>query len=278
MIDIESKTEKNKVNAKTEKGLLIPKTDVVFQALFGTKGSERILGGLLSKILNQEVNNVSLDANQNLVREVIDEKMGILDLRARIGENTEVNIEVQMVDKKNLSQRILYYWSRIYGGQLKTGEDYGNLRKTIAILITDYEIPELRSFEDSHTEWKLLEKRNPNIILFKNIEIHVIEMPKILSNPKATERGLGNWIEFLQDPESEVVKMSKETDKELEEAYEKLKYISGDEKLRRITELRIKAILDEKSMLNGAREEGRSEGLREGRAEGKAEGLREGKT
>ena len=45
----------NKEIAKNEKGLLIPKTDVVFQALFGVKGSERILGGFLSKILNQEV-------------------------------------------------------------------------------------------------------------------------------------------------------------------------------------------------------------------------------
>ena len=95
---------KNKEIAKNEKGLLIPKTDVVFQALFGVKGSERILGGFLSKILNQEVKKVSLDANQNLVQETVDEKLGILDLRAIIEENIDVNIEIQLVDKDNLEK------------------------------------------------------------------------------------------------------------------------------------------------------------------------------
>ena len=31
-------------------------------------------------------------------------------------------------------------------------------------------------------------------------------MTKIEANPKATERGLKNWIKFLQNPESEAVK------------------------------------------------------------------------
>ena len=250
---------KNKEIAKNEKGLLIPKTDVVFQALFGVKGSERILGGFLSKILNQEVKKVSLDANQNLVQETVDEKLGILDLRAIIEENIDVNIEIQLVDKANLEKRILLYWARRYGVQLKPGEDYRSLRKTIAILITDYEIPNLVWFKDAHTRWELLEKRNPEIKVFEDIEVHIIEMPKIEANPKATEKGLKNWIKFLQNPESEAVKMS--NDKELDEAYKKLENISGDEKLRRLSELRLKAILDEKATLECGREAGLKEGL-----------------
>ena len=250
---------KNKEIAKNEKGLLIPKTDVVFQALFGVKGSERILGGFLSKILNQEVKKVSLDANQNLVQETVDEKLGILDLRAIIEENIDVNIEIQLVDKANLEKRILLYWARRYGVQLKPGEDYRRLRKTIAILITDYEIPNLVWFKDAHTRWELLEKRNPEIKVFEDIEVHIIEMPKIEANPKATEKGLKNWIKFLQNPESEAVKMS--NDKELDEAYKKLENISGDEKLRRLSELRLKAILDEKATLECGREAGLKEGM-----------------
>ena len=249
----------NKEIAKNEKGLLIPKTDVVFQALFGVKGSERILGGFLSKILNQEVKKVSLDANQNLVQETVDEKLGILDLRAIIEENIDVNIEIQLVDKANLEKRILLYWARRYGVQLKPGEDYRRLRKTIAILITDYEIPNLVWFKDAHTRWELLEKRNPEIKVFEDIEVHIIEMPKIEANPKATEKGLKNWIKFLQNPESEAVKMS--NDKELDEAYKKLENISGDEKLRRLSELRLKAILDEKATLECGREAGLKEGM-----------------
>ena len=55
-------------------------------------------------------------------------------------------------------------------------------------------------------------------------------------------------------------------DKELDEAYKKLENISGDEKLRRLSELRLKAILDEKATLECGREAGLKEGLKEGMA------------
>ena len=63
----------------------------------------------------------------------------------------------------------------------------------------------------------------------------------------------------MQNPESEAVKMS--NDKELDEAYKKLENISGDEKLRRLSELRLKAILDEKATLECGREAGLKEGM-----------------
>ena len=50
-------------------------------------------------------------------------------------------------------------------------------------------------------------------------------------------------------------------DKELDEAYKKLENISGDEKLRRLSELRLKAVLDEKATLECGREAGLKEGI-----------------
>lgn len=236
--------------------LLLPKTDVVFQALFGTKGSKRILGGLLTEILGYPVENISLEANQNLVREMPTEKLGILDLRANIGKDKTVNIEVQLINQQNMQARLLYYWSRIYGAQLKEGEDYNMLKKTIAILIVNYEMPELQEFKDSHTKWELLEKRKPNVLVFKNIEIHILEIPKLIKYSKETEERLGNWIEFLIKPESERVKMGAKKDKNLKEAVEKLEVISGDEKMRRIAELRLKYILDRNTDIKTGIEQG----------------------
>ena len=158
-----------------------------------------------------------------------------------------------------MQARLLYYWSRIYGAQLKEGEDYNMLKKTIAILIVNYEMPELYEFKDSHTKWELLEKRKPNILVFKNIEIHILEIPKLIKYNKETEERLGNWIEFLIKPESERVKMGAKKDKNLKEAVEKLEVISGDEKMRRIAELRLKYILDKNTNIRTAREEGRIE-------------------
>ena len=257
---------------RSSNGLLVPNQDVVFQALFGTKGSEKILGGFLSNILGKKVDNISLEANQNLVRETVDEKLGIVDLRANVGDDTTVHIEVQMSDPYNMFKRLLWYWSRIYGVQLKNSEDYGILKKTISILIVNYDIKELEWFKDAHTVWNLSEDRNITIKPFKNLEIHIIELPKIKKYQHETEKGLNAWLEFLSNPESEEVKMSKEKDKDLNDAYEKLEYISDDAELRWLADRRLMAILDENSKRRGDRkikeeiEKGRKE-LEEGQKE-----------
>ena len=230
-----------------KKKLLIPKTDVVFQALFGTRGNERILEGLLTEILETKVENVSLDKNQVLAREMPEDKLGILDLRADIGERISVNIEVQLINPYNISERILYYWSRIYANEIKSGEDYELLKKTISILIIDFELEELKEFKDAHTKWKLLEKRNTKAEVFKNMEIHIIEIPKWLKNKKETKEGLGSWIEFLTNPESEMVKMEAMKNTKLREAYEKLEDISEDEVTRIRAEIMRKRMLDERN-------------------------------
>ena len=258
------------------KKLLIPKTDVVFQALFGTKGNEEILGGLISKIIKEKVENISLDVNQNLIRKVPSEKMGVLDLRAQIGEKAEVDIEVQLKNKYNISERALFYWAKMYSSQLKKGEKYRNLKKTIQILILDFELKELECFKNAHAEHKIVDTRDKKVIIFKNLEIHIIELPKILKYPKETEIELKRWMEFLINAESEVVKLGAKEYIKLEEAIERLEYISGDEELRRLAELREKFILDEESEREAVREEAREEGLEEGRKDGIREGIKEG--
>ena len=37
----------------------------------------------------------------------------------------------------------------------------------------------MENFKDAHTIWKVLEKRNTQIEIFEDIEIHIIEMPKV---------------------------------------------------------------------------------------------------
>ena len=51
--------------------------------------------------------------------------------------------------------------------------------------------------------------------------------------------------------------MGAKKDKNLKEAVEKLEVISGDEKMRRIAELRLKDILDKNTNIRAAREEGK---------------------
>ena len=51
---------------------------------------------------------------------------------------------MQVVDKNDIERRLLFYWSRLFSKSIKAGKDYSKLEKTIAILITDYELELLK--------------------------------------------------------------------------------------------------------------------------------------
>ena len=74
-----------KTNEKSK--ILSPKLDVVFQILFGEVGSEKITKDLLSCILDEEI--IDIDLNQNIVlrRNMPEDKMGVVDVLAKINDN-----------------------------------------------------------------------------------------------------------------------------------------------------------------------------------------------
>ena len=78
-----------------EKKILSPKLDVVFQILFGEVGSEQITKDLLSTVLDETIETVNLNENIVLREELPNDKMGIVDVLAKINGNEFCNIEMQ---------------------------------------------------------------------------------------------------------------------------------------------------------------------------------------
>jgi len=112
-----------------------------------------------------------------------------------------------------------------------------------------------------HTKWQIRSKGNSKVILTEDLEIHIIELPKITE--KIEEGSLKKWILFLENPEGEETKKMAEKEKEIKEAIETLENISSDEVKERIAELRQKYIMDKKSELRTAEEIGMKKGLLE---------------
>lgn len=147
---------------------------------------------------------------------------------------------------------MLYYWSRIYAKQLKKGQEYKELEKTIVILIANFEIEGLEDLK-YHTEWKIMDRETQKVILTDKLELHIIELPKV----KVEEQGeLIDWLLFLENPKSERVREKMEENEELKEAVEKLEGMSQDEYMQRIADLREKAILDYNSGMSNAMRKG----------------------
>ena len=229
------------------KKTLSPKLDVVFQALFGEVGSERITKNFLETILNKKIEKIDLSKNPILRREFKDDKLGVLDILAELDGKEKCNIEMQLVNSKSIIERILYYWSRLYSRQIKIGQDYNLLERTIIILITDFKIEGLEELE-YHTTWKIIETEERKRILTEKLEIDIIELPK---SRRVTEK--------------------MEESKEIKEAVEKLDNLSEDERMQRIADLREKAILDEKAIYAKGLDDGIKEGLEKGKQKEKLE-------
>ena len=253
-------------NVKT----LSPKLDVVFQALFGEVGNESITKGFLETILERKIDSIDLSRNPILRREFKDEKLGVLDIIAKLDKDEICNIELQIVDKKNIIERILYYWSRLYSRQIKSGEDYKILQKAIVILITDFKIENLEEL-DYHSRWKIMEdKQGKKIILTQKLEIDIIELPKIIGKEKEQDNLL-DWLYFLENPKSERVTEKMKENENLKEAVKKLDNLSEDERMQRIADLRQKAIMDEKAIYEKGLEVGIEKGIMEGSQKEKIE-------
>lgn len=251
-----------------------PKMDIIFQAIFGEVGSENITKDFLEKILKRKIEKISLDKNPILRRELKDDKLGVLDIITELDGKEKCNIEMQLIEKNNIIERMLYYWSKMYTRQIKAGEDYDKLEKTIVILIADFNIKGLEEVE-YHSTWKIIETNSvKKLILTDKFELDIIELSKIKGRENEKDQLL-DWLVFLENPENERVTQKMKENENLKEAVEKLDRISEDEKMQRIIELREKAIRDEHAIYAKGIDDGIEKGIQKGFEQGKNKGAKE---
>lgn len=276
---IEKQQEIQKENK--EKKVLKPTNDFVFKKIFGSVGSERITTSLLEAILKIDITAIDLDKNPITEKDVLNDKMGIMDIRVEINNKIDADIEMQIIDQGNIEIRLMRYVSKIFIRGLKAGENYLDAKESIAILIANFEIEKHKNVKKILTEYEMREKNYGNIVLTDKIKVYILELPKI-ERIKSKDESLNLWIKFMKD--LEVKKMVDKEDKELEEtiqaiqeAEKKYEELCQDEHARYIAELREKYIEDSISIKQLGYENGRKDGKKEGKKQGLAEGMKKGK-
>ena len=251
-----------KSKQKNKQDLLNPKNDYVFKCIFGHQGNESITKSFISAVLNQNITDVVLESDSTLPKDMLDDKVGILDVKVKIDNKINCDIEMQVVDKKNIEKRILFYCSKMYAHSITTGKDYLKLEKSIAILISNYELESLKEIKKYVSKWNLREEDYKNIILTDDIEIVIIELPKFKKYMNNT--ALADWVKFIINPK--VIDMSNE---EVKKAKKVLDELSQDEHARRLAELREKYIMDQKATEAAGYDKGLEQGLKQGIEQGK---------
>lgn len=261
----------------------MPTNDYVFKRIFGHVGNEEITKGLITSIIKQDIYEIKLNESPILEKDLKDEKLGILDIRAKLNNQINCDIEMQVTRKKNIEKRLILYWSRLYALGIQEGEDYGVLNKTIAILIADFELDNIEEIPKFHTKWEIREEEYSKVVLTNMLEIHIIELPKLIKlikNKKVNKKDkLALWAMFFLKPE-EIGEEEMKENSDIKKAKKELDKIKQNEKEQYLAELRMKYILDQKAIqdygFESGYKSGKEEGIKEGIKEGMKAGIKEG--
>ena len=238
--------------------------DLVFQELFGKQKNKEITKHFLSLILNREITNVDLDVNKRMLGNRENSKTGRLDVRVKFNDGEDCNIELQMKKFEFMPERMLEYWSVMYGNKINCGDKYSVLKPSISILIAGYKLPQLKDIPEYHTKWNLRELNYPDKILTNDIEMHILEIPKINENEMLKDE-LIQWLNFIKNPGSEEVQKYMEENKYLKQARKELEYLSGDPDFQRLLESRAGFLKDMDNYRDQCEREAKEKGLQEGR-------------
>jgi predicted transposase/invertase (TIGR01784 family) len=222
---------------------LMPLNDVVFKKLFGENQSKELLITLLNVILKSDIVDIQI-REEKLTREKIDDKQGVLDIKAECNNGDLIDIEVQLRDQKNMIQRTLFYWSNLYSSNFKEGQDYNLLRRTIVINLLGFNLVEDDPY---HSVYHLREETTLNK-LTDLIEVHFIEFPKFKKVRTDLHNPLHRWLLFLKgDTPDTILREVVNMDQMIKRADDKLNFLSANEEVRRLAELRDKGIADQKA-------------------------------
>lgn len=245
--------------------LMKPKIDFAFKEIMA---DEKARVGFLSAILKlnpEDIKETTL-LNTSLRKTYEDDKLGILDVRVLMNDDTEIDIEVQLAELSVWAERSLFYLAKMYTGQINPGDSYNKFKKCVSISILDFEL-----FDDTGDFYSCfhIAEDNRHTLYTDKMEFHVLELTKLPEELKDDSDNILLWAKFINAERKEEFDMIADKNPYIESAYQTLQVISQDEEKRLEYEAREKAIRDHNQFMYEARQKGRAEGIKIGEAHGK---------
>ena len=237
--------------------LLDPKNDFVFKRLFA--GAPHLLADLINAVRSGEAPVEVVEVlNPRIEPAELTGKFIVLDVLARDDTGRLFNIEMQVRRHADWPLRSAYYLARTLANQLKSGEDYGELKPVIGIHLMDFDL-----FEQDQAHWcfELRDRHHQAVVLTSSLQLHLIELPKADRLRSAAQPAiLADWIAYFEHWQEDRI-MNAITHEPIRQAMQQLQDLSADEEAQRLAFVRERALRDEKSELKAARREGRADML-----------------
>ena len=248
--------------------------DFTFNAVFG-KNPDLLMDMLNSFPQfqgNKQIKSLTI-LNPEIPKELTEEKLSILDIKAEDLEKSQFIIEMQAFPQSEFPKRALYYWAKSYSRNLGRGYNYDKLKKVYSFNFLNFIL-----FKESHeyiSTFELQEKTRKTS-LTDDLEINIIELPKFIIELGQIKNDLDYWIYLLKESDNlkgETMKTLEKKNPKIKKAITELKILSLDKKSRELYESRLKAELDYNTNINSALKKGREEGIQIGEERGREEAL-----
>ncbi len=243
-----------------------PTVDFAFKKTFGDPNHRLTLISLLNAILDlpSPIVDVTIENPFNY-QDFLNDKLSILDVKAKDATGSVFNIEMQLTVTTGLIKRVVFYGCELYAGQLSKGDDYHRLQSVYSICILDDLVWE--SSVAGHHRFRLIDSEN-NRVLEHTLEIHVLELPRYnlteidLAKASEIERWLF-WFRHAHEYEAETLR-GLFPEEAFQQAISIIETIALKTEDKQMYDTREKAARDHQWLINGARNEGREEGRGEG--------------
>ena len=256
----------------TDNFIMLPTVDFCFRELMqNSKVRQGFIAALLGKDPEEIRETTILPTSTR--QEYEDDKLGILDVAVSLQDGTKLDLEMQVLNFAYWTNRILFYLSKMYTGQLKKGDSYDNLKKCIHVSVLDF----IHFPEDKRCYHKISFCDVKTGIPYTDLmELHILELRKLPEKAR-NEEGVIRWMRFFNGKKKEDFEEMAKTDQYMAEAFSELEKLSADERKRLEYEAREKAVRDYNSLMGGELRRGLERGIEEGKKQGLEQGIEQGR-
>ncbi len=216
--------------------LMVPMTnDYMFRALL--QKNNKVLKGLICSLLHLPPENVVTVVITNPIElgTAIDDKTFILDIKVSLNNYTLINLEMQVLNKQNWTDRSLSYLCRNFDN-LRSGERYQDVRPAVQIGILNFTLfPEHPEF---YATYKLLNVKTYTLYSDK-LRVSVLDLTHIdLATEEDRRYQINYWASLFKAVTWEELRMLAQNNEYIREAAETVYHLSQEEKIRQQCEAR----------------------------------------
>jgi predicted transposase/invertase (TIGR01784 family) len=173
-----------------------PRIDCVFKSLLGNESNRNLLVHFINATLASElvapITRVEI-LNPYNEKEHLDDKLSIVDVKAKDEHGRVYQIEIQLLFFSNLPARMLYTWADVYSQQLQSGDKYHELNPTYSIWL----LGENAIKHDDQYIHRYKFRDEAGIPLIEHGGIWLFELEKF--NAQVIDNEQARWLRFFKE-------------------------------------------------------------------------------